>query len=211
MLNGEAYGPTGASGAALTGYVHYLLHHTGGASSASLGESAGGSGAAASSSSLSSHVAGVVRSALSCRRLTRHTSASRGRIRMTDDPPIPAPSPGGRCRFDFLLLCTGIGGEGAATTTTAEDASRARDEARRLLERALGEQWEAFRCFRVWRQLKYGKGGHLSRRLVAPAVSELSTFVGGLPVAVELDEPFPSLTQPQAAARPAVGQPSLSA
>ena len=189
MLNGEAYGPTGASGAALTGYVHYLLHHTGGASSTSLGESAGGSGA-----SLVTFLPCGGRGALGFVLPSPHEAYEcvAWPHQNADDPPYQ-PSPGGRCRFDFLLLCTGIGGEGAATTTTAEDASRARDEARRLLERALGEQWEAFRCFRVWRQLKYGKGGHLSRRLVAPAVSELSTFVGGLPVAVELDEPFPSL------------------
>lgn len=93
--------------------------------------------------------------------------------------PTSAAYEGSRARFHFLLL--------SAVSTAPRppgEASRARDEAARLLERALNERWGGYRCFRVWQQLQKGR---------APVVAELAHFVNALPVAVDLDEPFPSL------------------
>ena len=80
-------------------------------------------------------------------------------------------------RFTFYLLYTPpatastSGGGGAPA-----EPSRARDEAARLLERALVQRWEAYRAYRVWSTLRAGG---------APPVGELSAFLASLPTQVQ--------------------------
>lgn len=82
-----------------------------------------------------------------------------------------------RAHFAYLLLRL-------SPEHGSADSSAAKDEATRLLERTLMEQWEGYRCFRVWRYLSTGRN---------VAVTELAAFLGALPAVVELEKPFPSL------------------
>jgi hypothetical protein len=97
--------------------------------------------------------------------------------------PVAPPEPTPGSRFSFFLVGAPRAA-GAAAGGAAGAAARARDEAGRLLERALSERWAAYRSYLVWTQLQRGD---------APPVSELMAFLKALPVAVELDTIYPSL------------------
>ena len=102
-------------------------------------------------------------------------------------------------RFAFLLLhvdtsssssssSSAAASSATPTATTAADqsdyAALAKEGAQQSLERVLDERWEPYRCYRAWHTLR--EGGE-------PDVVELTLFVSTLPVAVELDEVFPSV------------------
>jgi hypothetical protein len=201
LLEGEAYGPV-APRAHLRGYMRYLLRNitsAGGDSGTSRtkpssptvaplrfipcgGRSTLGFGLP-SPFELYDCVAWPATDALGeevgAQAVGTHSNLPAGTTSGEGVHPTSAAYEGSRARFHFLLL--------SAVSTAPRppgEASRARDEAARLLERALNERWGGYRCFRVWQQLQKGR---------APVVAELAHFVNALPVAVDLDEPFPSL------------------
>jgi hypothetical protein len=98
--------------------------------------------------------------------------------------PVAPPEPTPGSRFSFFLVGAPRAAGAPAGGAAAGAAARARDEAGRLLERALSERWAAYRSYLVWTQLQRGD---------APPVSELMAFLKALPVAVELDTIYPSL------------------